>query len=163
MSKRTFTQSKPTLEAYSRGDLGSLWGDLRVEDRRELSVVGLTDPKFLEDACLLEGQMMFTIKYNGKVLAVFGRSTYPPEPDTAIIWLLAGKRSGRHWRYFVRNTNNILSLLGDGYMFFRNVKDFRNKKQIAWLRRLGFHFIEREEDFGGSGLPFIHFVRKVNP
>lgn len=145
---------------YRKGDLPRIWAKLREEDRREFATVGLVDPHLVE-SFIREGGKVMSWSTEGGVVAVLGVSDCDI-PGVGVVWAVASVDALPRWRWAVRNTDAALSTLSVNKTLLTNYKDARNSQQINWLRRLGFTFFRIEEDYAGSGRPFLQFARIVN-
>lgn len=145
---------------YQRGDILKVWRDLRHEDLREFSTLGVADAAVVEDFVHGMRQKLTTWDTERGPVAVIGVT--PGElPQVGHIWAIASDHARPRWRFAVRHTEDVLRGLGEGFLVLSNYKDARNTDQINWLRRLGFTFIRTDADYGGSGAPFHQFVRII--
>jgi hypothetical protein len=146
------------FRAYRRGDLLAVAETLRPEDAREFAAVGLTIDETLEDYLEVAGGRLLTWDTEDGPVAVLGVT---PSEDwrEGTVWAVASTRAEARWRFAVRHTEAVLKRLSEGHLVLSNFKDARNTKQIAWLRRLGFVFLRKVEDFQGSGHAFYQFTR----
>ncbi len=145
---------------FRKNDLAAVWKTLRPEDLREFEALNLANPALIEHYILSSGKRMQTWDSELGPLAVLG-ITPDAEPGVGCVWAIASTLAVPRWRFAVRETEPQLKRLGRGYRLLYNFKDARNTAQIHWLRRLGFTFFHREENFGGSNLPFLQFARIV--
>lgn len=141
---------------HAQGDLCRVWGTLSFEDLRELSSFGSVTPEEIEKALEMDGAQVLTWDTEDGPVAVCGVT--PGEyPGSAVVWLIPGSGAHKRWRWGVRHTEEVLLSLSKDYAVLYNIKDARNTKQIAWLKRLGFTFLN--QFVAENGLPYIEFSR----
>jgi hypothetical protein len=145
---------------YEPGDLCTVWENLRLEDKQEFDVVGLSNPAELEVYITTASLRLTTWETEGGPVAVLG-VTPGDVRGVGQIWAIASTFAEPRWRFAVRHTPALLDHLGQGFNLLSNFKDSRNTRQINWLRRLGFTFFRSDVDFCGTGLTFHQFVRIV--
>lgn len=147
-----------SFRPYQAGDLPTVWKDIRQEDLREFQAVGLTNPHWLEEGIISGNEHVLTWDSDLGPLMVFGVDP-DVDPRIGFLWSVGATKALKRWRFISRHVEGLITALGEGYLILTNYKDARNTVQIRWLQRIGFTFISRHEDFAGSGLPFLHFVR----
>lgn len=88
-----------------------------------------------------------------------------PEFDAGIdkgrIWLLGTPGIKDVRVQFLRESNQWIRKVAEGYDIIYNNIDKRNKLHIRWLKWLGFTFVQEIEEYGYEGLPFFEFVRII--
>lgn len=145
-----------SFRPYQKGDLLEVAKDLPEQDAAELNALGFTDFAEIERQLLAEGARLRTWETEDGPVASFG-VTPTKDKSVGLIWLLPTNAAHKRWRWGVRQTQKTIAELAEGYTVLTNFKDTRNKKQIQWLRRIGFTFLSTVE--APSGQTFTEFVR----
>jgi hypothetical protein len=143
---------------YRKGDLRSIWGDLRAEDRQELETGGIINPDVVEEAMLPLTSKLLTWDTEVGPVAVLG-VTRLDNPHAGLVWAIASNKAKPRWRFAVRNTEDLLREMGQGYHVLSNYKDARNTQQINWLKKLGFVFINTVDVDGQAFHEFVRIVK----
>ncbi|WP_422049731.1 hypothetical protein [Shimia sp.] len=141
---------------YAQGDLGRVWDTLLGDELRELQDGGMRNPEALEGELLALGTKMIVWDTEDGAVAVYG-VTPTPDPEVGLIWALPGSKAHKRWRWGVKTTEDAIVELGRDYSVLMNLKDARNTKQITWLKKIGFTFINRLQ--GENGQTYLEFVR----
>ncbi len=75
------------------------------------------------------------------------------------VWMVATDRLVKYQREFIRESRKWLDEAHEEYPMLGNFVDARNTLHIRWLDWMGFHFINRFEEWGFERRPFLQFVR----
>ena len=98
-----------------------------------------------------------------KVVAISGVAPHPKEGSVGtvtcgIVWALTASLSG--WeKTFWKTSQELILEYEKKFLLLMNFCDVDNKETIRYLKRLGFVFIRRVEEFGVEKRPFYQFVR----
>jgi hypothetical protein len=141
----------PWIDKASERDAVTLSRRLREADRRELEACGVDYLEALLQG-VRDGPSWTIIGDLGRVVALFGCSA------SGAPWLLATDDLETHWRWFLRNSQEIVRLMQGDHPIITNAVDTRNDRHVRWLRWAGF-------DLGPirttpSGVPFQLFARR---
>lgn len=147
-----------TIRAFEAGDLAYVMKRLRPADALELATVGLLDGDATERHLGGGYADILTWTHDGAVMGCLG-VTPTADPLVGCVWSLFANEATPHWRFMARNTPRLLRHLSRNHGILMNVKDARNVDHIAWLQRIGFTFLERHENFVGTGKTFYTFMR----
>ncbi len=71
-------------------------------------------------------------------------------------WMLATSRADAFPRAFIAYGRAYTRIMLEEYEALENHVDARNRKAVAWLRRIGYR-VGPAEPYGALGLPFHHF------
>ena len=110
---------------------------------------------------VLEGEECYSIiGDDGEIIGMFGIHHSPEYGDgQATVWMLASPSLVKIKREFIRQTGDYLHAFHQKYPLLWNMVDSENDLCIRWLRRVGFVFIKRHDNFGPYGRTFFEFVR----
>ena len=145
---------------------------MKAADVRELRASGLNPLEALEASLdLSEGTSAFVL--GGKVVAISGVAALPRVSDPqgesvgtttcgtatcGIVWALTVPLSG--WKKaFWKMSQELILEYQRRFLLLTNFCDVENTETIRYLKKLGFVFIRREEQFGVGRKPFYQFVR----
>jgi hypothetical protein len=81
------------------------------------------------------------------------------DPMLGYVWMVATDRLVKYQREFIRESRKWLDEAHEEYPMLGNFVDARNTLHIRWLDWMGFHFINRFEEWGFERRPFLQFVR----
>lgn len=139
---------------------------LRPEDVREVGALGLSPLEALVAGVGRGPCFVAYEKDTGKPLVMYGAADMQ-DPDLSIggVWLMGAPEmfSGPAKIWFLRHSKNVLSELERGFDLLFNIADPRNTKHIAWLRWLGFTFLNYKFSYGRNGETFVEFVKLCAP
>ena len=128
---------------------------IRAADRREIETVSGEGPEMVLLRAVQESQEAWAVERDGRVLSIFGVSSFLNDPEIGTPWLVATddvKRVGVYIRKIVPGIlRSWLQVYPKG---LHNAVDNRNHIHIRWLRHLGFSFLEYAEI---NGHLFHHF------
>ena len=131
---------------------------LRVEDIAEIKACSGQDPlTALVEAVTSHPNTLVAI-HDGEPCAMFG-VVAAPHPQVGIVWLLGADALATIPVVFTRHSKRQIEVWHQTYPVLMNVVDARNEVHLKWLRWCGFTFINRHEEFGPEGRPFLEFVR----
>ena len=80
-------------------------------------------------------------------------------PKVGTVWMLSSEELFDHRLQFVRTCSSWVERMMDGHDVLTNFVHAGNDVAIRWLRWLDFEFLERHEDFNGSGEDFWLFAK----
>ena len=146
----------PMVRPATLEDLLYVGANLKDDDKAEYERLGLTLTVGALELSFAISHKLFAWGPEGKPLAIFGVT---PDWDTKVgyIWSISTPEILEHWREVHRSTPAILDELGKGFLILSNVKEINQKKQIRWLKSLGFIFISTTRL--PNGTPVHEFVR----
>lgn len=133
---------------------------LRPEDRDECLAHGANPLLALYTSVAGSERAWAAIGKDGKPFALFGIGRGYSESDRSI-WLLATPEIKDNAITFLKQSRWWVDQLNAVHPLLWNWTYSRNELHIAWLRWLGFTFINRGP-LVADGPDFIHFVR-INP
>lgn len=95
---------------------------------------------------------------NGKLIACWGLVVLiGKEKNTYVIWALGTNELERFRKSFMKESTAILSRWVNMYKDLTNTVATKNKKAVAWLKRLGAEF---EQPFLYNGVEYVNFHLK---
>ena len=152
-------QSWDSLRPYKAGDIDHVWANLRPEDMRELKGTPAENPAVLEE--LFASGVCRVFVWDTEVGPVGMMGVTPTEdPDIGVVWAIGSEDCRSRWRFYARQTVELMDELGRGFKVLANFKDSRNIQQIKWLKRIGFTFINNHPvDEDHSLLEFVRIVK----
>lgn len=136
---------------------------LRTADVAECEANGLTPFEALHGSMIMSLEFAWTIAEGDEPLAMFGGVDCTDwfGPDVAAPWMLGTDAlTTTHRRWFLRNTQRLITIRDDRFRRYFNRVDARNTVHIRWLKWAGF-IILPAVPWGPFGLPFHPFFRKV--
>lgn len=79
--------------------------------------------------------------------------------DVGFIWMLASEGLSTIQRQFIRESRKYIDEITKGYRVVYNYTDARNTLHHRWLQWTGFNFIQRHEQWGHAGRPFLEVCK----
>ena len=98
-------------------------------------------------------------------IAIFGISSstvgrFGHEGEYGAIWMLGTDQLVKKQKIMMQLAKPLIVVLSEGYVAIGNYVDSENTVHIAWLKRMGFSFIDVVDNFGPTGdCKFLQFVR----
>ncbi len=134
---------------------------LRIEDVRECAAMSGNHPLQSLLTAVLEGTECQTIVGDdGEIIGMFGIHHLPDFGENqACVWMMSSPSLSKIKRAFIERTGGILRGFHMKFPLLWNLVDARNDVHIHWLRRVGFVFINRYDNFGPEQRTFYEFVR----
>jgi len=129
-------------------DVLELKDNLRAEDINECQACGHTPQEALEIGFKQSGRC-YSAKINGHIAAMFGVSTLSNQPTIGVIWYLGSDVTMKHPITMVKGGLKYTNQWFEKYNILMNIVDARNITHIAWLKRIGFKFLEQPVMCGG--------------
>ena len=162
------------IEPTTREHCRSLAPRMKAADVREVRLASGLDPFEALEASLVVSQQASAVLLEGQVVALSGVAApvdYKSEMGTAtcgtatcgtatcgIVWALTAPLTG--WeKTFWKASQQMIASYQEEFPLLTNFCDVDNKETIGYLKRLGFIFLRREEQFGVAEKPFYQFVR----
>ena len=136
-------------------DVYELKDNLRAEDVRECQAGGYTPFQALLNG-FVHSDECYSAKINNRTVAMFGVSSKNQVEGVGVIWFLGGDETERHPISMVRDSKEYLDRWLEKYKILWNVVDVRNTRHIAWLKHLGFTFINH---ININGYRFLQFYK----
>lgn len=137
------------------GDILELKDNLRAEDVMECQACGHNP----EDALFLSytfSTECYSAKVKGYTEAMFGVSSFNQPEGYGVIWYLGSDESFKHPKALVNDAREVINKWFETYKVLYNAVDARNDRHIAWLKHLGFIFIE---PVMVNGYEFLQFYK----
>ena len=125
---------------------------LREADRQEIAAVTPTDPLVALQASLRAGPAWVCVDDQDQPFALFGNGFASP-------WMLGTEGIEGNWRWFLRNTPEIVRLMQGDHPVIVNAVDARNERHVRWIKWAGFTLLAPTP--GPFGHPFIPFYRRA--
>jgi hypothetical protein len=120
-------------------DAAEMAAHMRPEDVAEVWAEGRRTPyEALEMSLSLSGSQAWTVRHDGKILAMWGAAPIDLISGVAVVWLLTTDEVDRHPRSFMRATREAVRWLRDKYSISVNRIDARYLRAVRWARRAGF-------------------------
>jgi hypothetical protein len=140
-------------------DADDLLADLRPEDRQEADA--LLGPGKADDAIrtsLKNSLMAWSAVDDEGVVFIFGLVMLSVVGSEGSPWMVGTTRTERYPRELVREGRAYIARMLKAAPLLANAVDARNKRSIAWLKRIGFTILPAQP-MGAAGLPFHFFYR----
>ncbi len=149
--------ARPSTEA----DAIDLAPRLREADIQECAAMSGNDPLVSLLHGVREGTETLSIMGDDdEVIGMFGIHHMPDlGPGQATVWMMSSPSLIKIKNEFIRQTGDFLRLFHRQYPLLWNLVDARNVLHLAWLKRTGFSFINRYDNFGPEKRTFYEFVR----
>jgi len=135
-------------------DITELKDNLREEDIAECQACGHTPLEALTIG--YTWSECYSAKVRGKTEAMFGVSGYNQPKGYGVIWYLGSDESFKHPIALVKGGREYTSKWLEKYDVLFNAVDARNTKHIAWLKHIGFTFID---PIMVNGYEFLQFYK----
>lgn len=136
-------------------DANYLKDHLRFLDQRECLIHGVTPLEALTDPFVVQGARTFTIKYEDEVIGMCG--TVPIDSKNAKVWMLGSEGITKHWRSFLRGSEEVIKLLQGHYESIENYVPADHVDTVMWLQWCGFEFDDNLYDV--SSHTMLRFIR----
>ena len=151
------TLTKPYLRLANEDDCIYLAENLREDDYREIKAVTGLPPLLSLLTGLKSSQVPLVICDNqGKVVAMLG---VVPNGLIGSIWMVGTPDLKRISISFLKNCQDVFTVLKNNFSVLHNYVDARNELHIRWLRWMGFSFIKKHQSYGIEQKPFYEFVK----
>lgn len=146
-----------SLKIATIDDAVNIGLNLRTQDRDEVMAGRDQHPVSTVVESLLISDETFTVhdSEDGPI-AIWG---FRGEDHAAIPWMVSTPEALRHPKEFLIRGYGYLNYMLSKHEVLYNYVDVRNTTAIEWLKRLGFTFISREEEWGDAKVPFYLFVK----
>ena len=142
----------------TRQDAAEMAPHVRVEDAAEVwGADGQTPYEALEWGILASGPEAWTVRFDGKIAAMWGVAPVSLISGMAVPWLLTTSEVDRHPRTFIRCCREALYDLRSRYATLMNRVDARYTKALRWAARMGFEVTGPECQ---RGFTFYTITRK---
>jgi len=151
------TLTKPYLRLATEDDCIYLAENLREDDYREIQAVTGLPPLLSLLTGLRSSQVPLVICDNkGKVVAMLG---VVPNGLIGSIWMVGTPDLKKISVSFLRNCQDVFTVLKNKFSVLHNYVDARNELHIRWLKWMGFSFIKKHKKYGIEQKPFYEFVK----
>ncbi len=143
-------------------DIAFVVNNLRDADRDEISAAtGAKNPALIvSEAVRLSVPGITLLAPTGEPVGLAGVVPAVQAGNSlGIIWMVGTDGIETCRRPFLRHSRVLSEWLNSKYDVLANCVDARNTVHIRWLRWCGFTFINRHEQYGAEGRPFLAFVR----
>ena len=151
------TLTKPYLRLANEDDCIYLAENLREDDYREIKAVTGLPPLLSLLTGLKSSQVPLVICDNqGKVVAMLG---VVPNGLIGSIWMVGTPDLKRISVSFLKNCQDVFTVLKNNFSVLHNYVDARNELHIRWLKWMGFSFIKKHQCYGIEQKPFYEFVK----
>ena len=144
--------NKINIVPSSVEDVFELANNLRNDDIAECLACGQTPFQ-----SLLEGYMWsecHSAKIFGKTEAMFGVSSYRQPKGFALVWYLGSNKSFKYPVSLTEGGREFVSKWLQKFKVLYNITDKRNKRHVAWLKHIGFTFVDSVDVNGHEFLRF---------
>jgi hypothetical protein len=149
--------TKPYLRLANEDDCIYLAENLREDDYREIKAVTGLPPLLSLLTGLKSSQVPLVICDNqDKVVAMLG---VVPNGLIGSIWMVGTPDLKRISISFLKNCQDVFTVLKNNFSVLHNYVDARNELHIRWLRWMGFSFIKKHQTYGIEQKPFYEFVK----
>ena len=138
-------------------DVLELKDNLRAEDIAECEAGGLTPFNALLDSYVFSDEC-YSCKKDNKTIAMFGVSSWKQPEGIGVIWFLGSDETEKHPVSMVRDSREFIDNWFNKYELLWNTVDIRNTRHIAWLKHLGFTFVEPTIKF--NNYDFLQFYKR---
>ena len=135
-------------------DVLELKDNLRAEDIQECQACGHTPQEALQTGFIYSE--CYSAKVKGRTEAMFGVSSYNQPEGFGVIWYLGSDESFKHPIMLVKEGRKQVKKWLEKYKVLYNIVDARNVRHIAWLKHLGFTFVNTVKM---NGYNFIQFYK----
>lgn len=134
---------------------------LRLSDRVEIMCTSGQEPldALLDSVRVSDDDMCWAALDQRLPVAMFGANSLQGE-EIGGIWLLASYGIHRNKRDFMKKCHEYLAKMHERYEYLTNFVDEQNLITRRWLQALGFLPVQRIENFGVGGRPFIQYVSR---
>lgn len=130
----------------------------RWEDRREVEDISGKSALHGFSMGVLLGDPAYTLRtLKGELVGIVG--VVPIGLHQGAIALSGTRLIEQNKISFLRGSKDVLRDLEKRYDCLLNVCDARNTVHHRWLKWLGFHFIQKVENYGANKIPVIEFAR----
>ena len=146
-----------TVRPSKLSDVYLIAPNLRAEDVAEIKAASGSTPVIALTQGLENSETCYTADWGNEPFLMFG--VVPIDDITGAVWLLGTPKIAEVSRAFLRESRRIVDELHDVSPLLFNYVDERNEVHIKWIKWLGFEFINRHEEYGHEGRPFLEFVR----
>jgi hypothetical protein len=121
---------------------------MRAEDAAEVWTLNRMTPfEALESSLSLSGSQSWTLRRDGKIMAIWGIVDVSLLAGIALPWALTTGEVDRHPRDFLRASREAVRLLRQRYAVSMNRVDARYGKALRWAAKLGFEVQEPKEGY----------------
>lgn len=134
-------------------DAAELAANMRPQDRAEVEATGQSPVQALITSMNVSA-MAWTVRYDGKIMAMWGVVEIDQLGGKAIAWLLTSPEVEKHPRAFVRISVEVIAVLRTRYKVLMNFVDARYGMALRWAKRMGFEIIPQPRHIGLRGEPF---------
>jgi len=154
------------MNAYYRlatmEDVDYVAANLRQADRDELLANGWTNPyKALEQGWALSEPCYVMIDRNDVPFGLCGAVPDPDEAWKASVWMMATDGLEREPLGVARGSRKLVKEWSEKFSLLWNHVDTRNEVHLAWLKWLGFKFINKIEHNNHSFYEFAKVTHHV--
>ena len=124
------------IEESVLGDVYELAPNLRQDDINEIHALELTPSQSLLRGYVYSDEC-YSVKFNNKVIGMFGVSGYGMAKGFGSIWFLGSDETTKHPIAFVKEGRNYIRKFLQKYDILINAVDSRNHSHIKWLKHIG--------------------------
>ncbi len=135
---------------------------LRPLDRFEVAAMGNTPLEALiaPFRYTRENVNTYTVLDDGNVVAMFGVISTAHDPKKGTVWMLSSKDLDKNWFYFTKRTKKWADYFLADYNFVHNYISIEHKRNIKWLKWLGFNF--KKEEILVKSTKVLYFYKKIH-
>jgi hypothetical protein len=95
-----------------------------------------------------------------RLVCLFGCHSRTLLDDELVVWLLGTEELRKHPVLFMKHCMPILRTMSEGYSKITAMGDSRNKRNMAWLKRIGFHVTGEIKSPRGLKFPLMELKEK---
>lgn len=141
-------------------DAAEMAPEMRIEEMLEVRAsAGFAPQEALEAG--IRCSDAWTVRANGKIMAIYGVFTLNLLTGMAIPWVLTTGLVDRHPKIFYKLSREVVAVMRSKHGMLVNMVDARYAKALRWVRRLGFE-VHPPEPFGFAGMPFCRITMRGN-
>ena len=135
--------------------------DLRQEDKYEVALAGHTplDALIAPFRYTRQGVNTYTVLNTGIPVAMFGVISTPQNVKHGAVWFLSSYKLDNDMRYFTKRTKKWVDYFLADYEYVYNYITVEHKKNIRWLKWLGFKF--KTDKILVKNVEVLYFYRQI--
>lgn len=126
------------IDRASMADVAEMAPQMRMGDINEARAEGFEPYAALEMSFALSGSQAWTVRREGKIMAMWGIVQIDLLNGVAVPWLLTTYEVDLHPKDFFKASREVLARLRGRYSLLWNRIDARYDKALRWARRVGF-------------------------
>jgi hypothetical protein len=117
-------------------------------------------PEFVLRTEIYSDRMVMTGLIDGRPVCLFGCHSRTVLDDELVVWLLGTDELRKHPVLFMKHCMPILRTMSEGHSKITAMGDARNKRNMNWLKRLGFHITGEIQSPRGLKFPLMELKER---